>query len=60
MRSKVGSLCIFLGTALILGALSLFLYNIREASEAEQSVSDLLPQVMEQIKNFTKNDTELN
>lgn len=50
MRSKLGNLCMVLGVALVLTALSLFLYNQWEASGAEQSVQDLLPQLQQQIQ----------
>lgn len=39
-----------LGTALIFGALSLFIYNQREATEAEMVRVNLLPQLMEVIE----------
>ncbi len=41
----------FLGAALIFGALSLFLYNRHEATEAEQMSLNLLPQLVEEIEN---------
>lgn len=50
MRSKLGNLCMVLGAALVLTALSLFLYNQWEASGAERSVQVLLPQVQQQIQ----------
>lgn len=49
MRHKIGIICITLGTVLILGALSLLLYNQREAAKAEAAVNAVLPQLMEQI-----------
>ena len=49
MRHKIGIICITLGTVLILGALSLLLYNQREAAKAEAAVNAILPQLMEQI-----------
>ena len=49
MRHKIGIICITLGTVLILGALSLLLYNQREAANAEAAVNAVLPQLMEQI-----------
>lgn len=39
-----------LGAALVLGALSLFLYNQHEAAEAEQAAQILLPQLVEKIQ----------
>lgn len=38
-----------LGTALIFGALSLFIYNQKEAASAEQATVKLLPQLIEKI-----------
>jgi sortase A len=40
----------FLGTALIFGALSLFIYNQHEATEAKMANVHLLPQLMEVIE----------
>ena len=50
MRNKLGNLCMLLGAALVFCALTLFSYNQREASAAEQSVQVLLPQVQQQIQ----------
>lgn len=49
MRNKLGTICMILGTVLILAALSLFLWNRREAEMAGEAASDILPQVVEQI-----------
>ena len=49
MRNKLGTICMILGTVLILAALSLFLWNRREAEQAGEAASDILPQVVEQI-----------
>lgn len=52
-----------LGAALVLGALSIFLYNQHEASEAEKSVSDILPQLQDEIgldKTLPTDDEEMN
>ena len=43
-----------MGTALILAALSLLLYNRRQISEAEQASMDLLPQILEAIEEKTQ------
>lgn len=45
MKHKLGILCILLGTALLCGALSLFLHNRNEAAEAEQAVYAVLPEL---------------
>ena len=39
-----------LGTALIFGALSLFLFNRREVQQAEQASMDLMPQLLAAIE----------
>lgn len=49
MRNRVGTGCMILGAALILAALSLFLWNRREADMAEERSDKLLPLVVEQI-----------
>lgn len=49
MRNKLGTICMLLGTVLILAALSLFLWNRREAEQAGEAAADILPQVVEQI-----------
>lgn len=50
MRNKFGTLFMILGAALIVAALSLFLYNQREASEAEQASVELMPQLVSEIR----------
>ena len=47
-----------LGTALIFGALSLFLYNQHEAAEAGQAAGNLLPVLMEEIEAREGTDTD--
>ena len=49
MRNKLGTICMILGTVLILAALSLFLWNRREAEQGGEAAADILPQVVEQI-----------
>lgn len=49
MRRKIGIICMILGTALVLGALSIFLYNQHEAREAEKAASDILPKLQDEI-----------
>lgn len=58
MRSKLGNLCMVLGAALVLTALSLFLYNQWEASGAEQSVQALLPQLQQQLQERQEEQAE--
>lgn len=50
MRNKLGTICMILGAALVLGAFSLFLWNRREAGMAEASVETILPQVISKIE----------
>lgn len=50
MRHKLGIICITLGTALILSALALFLYNRRQDNAAGEASVNLLPQLLEQIR----------
>lgn len=49
MKNKLGTLCMLLGTVLIVAALSLFLWNRREADQAAEAVETILPRVVEQI-----------
>ena len=58
MRRKIGIICMILGAALVLGALSIFLYNQHEASEAEKSVSDILPQLQDEIDSDNTSPTD--
>lgn len=48
----------FFGAALIFGALSLFLYNQREDTEAERISVELMPQLMEAIEEKEVSPTE--
>ncbi len=54
MKKKAGLVCIIMGIVLVFGALSLFLYNQREAKQAEESVAEILPQVIEAIEENTQ------
>ena len=47
-----------LGTALIFGALSLFIYNQHEAAQAGQAAGNLLPVLMEEIEAHEGIDTD--
>lgn len=46
-----------LGAALVLAALSLFLWNQREDAQAGAAVAEILPQVVEEIEANMKDDT---
>lgn len=50
MKRKFGNLLMMLGAALVLGALALFLYNFKEANDAETAAVNLLPQLLDQIE----------
>ncbi|MGM9640971.1 MAG: sortase [Faecousia sp.] len=50
MRNKLGTICMVLGAVLILAALSLFFTNRREADQAEAAVEQILPRVMQSIR----------
>lgn len=56
MRNKLGTICMILGTVLILAALSLFLWNRREAEQAGEAAASILPQVVEQIAETAAED----
>ena len=47
-----------LGTALIIGALSLFLYNRQQTLQAEQASSNLMPQLLAIIEEKEESDAE--
>ena len=49
MRDKIGTICMGLGTVLILAALSLFLLNQIEDWRAGASVEETLPQLLERV-----------
>ena len=49
MKNKLGTLCMLLGTVLIVAALSLFLWNRREAEQAAEAAETILPRVVERI-----------
>lgn len=50
MRNKIGNFCMGLGTVLVLAALFLFLWNVREDSRAGLYAEDILPRIMSQIE----------
>ena len=47
---KAGNVCMLLGTALVLAALSLFLWNQREAAEAGRAAEAVLPRLVENME----------
>lgn len=50
MRNKFGIFCMILGTALLIGALALFLYNQQESQTAEEASVELVTQLVEQLE----------
>ena len=50
MKAKFGSILMFLGTALIFGALALFLYNQQQSDTAGEAARELMPQLIQQIQ----------
>lgn len=50
MSRKIGTICMLLGTVLILAALSLFLFNRKEDTQAEQAVEQVLPLLIERLE----------
>lgn len=60
MRSKIGITLMVLGTVLILGALSLVLYNRNEASRAAEASQKVMPELIQQIQERYQNTTNDN
>lgn len=58
MRSKPGIVCIILGAALLLGALLLAQINQREDAAAQQAAMEVMPQLVEQIRERAEKNTE--
>lgn len=58
MRIKIGNFSIILGTALMLGALSLFLWNRQEAQTAQAATAEVMPQLVSQICYAQENAAE--
>lgn len=58
MRRITGAVCLFLGTVLIFGALTLFVHNQHEETVAESRSEDLMPVLMEAIEEKEKSPTE--
>lgn len=51
MKSKLGGFLIFLGVLLMLGAVGLLLYNENEATMAETSAAEVMPELVSTIQN---------
>lgn len=52
-RNKLGVLCMAAGALLVLAALSLYLWNQREARRAEQAAEEIMPQLRQKTENPT-------
>lgn len=50
MRNKLGIICMLVGTALILGALYLFICNNRETEQAEEAAAEVMPEILVEIR----------
>ena len=53
VKSKIGVICIILGTLLLLGSSFLVLFNMHQDAEAGNAAADVLPQLVEQIRENT-------
>lgn len=53
MKSKVGIFCIVLGALLLVGALVLALFNMRQDASAGNAAAQILPQLVDQIRENT-------
>lgn len=58
MRRRIGNICMILGAALVLAALSLFLWNQNEDRQAGASAESILPEVIEQIETADGEETD--
>lgn len=59
MRRKLGVFLVILGSALIFGALALFLYNYREQEQAAEASSVVMPQIVEVIHRHREEQEEV-
>jgi sortase A len=59
MRNKIGNLLMILGAALIIAALSLFIYNRSEADAADKTAEEMTAKVIDQIHDL-ENEPEGN
>ena len=58
MRKKIGLLCMGIGAALLIAALSLLLYNWTENVNAGNAADEILPVIIEAIEESEDNSTE--
>lgn len=56
MRRKLGGIVMIFGAALVLAALSLFLWNGYENAQAGASVEEILPKVIEEIQESSEDN----
>ena len=58
MKRKVGTICMFLGAAFVMAALSLFLWNWNEDRQAGAAVEEILPRVVGEIETAESDETD--
>lgn len=54
MRNKLGTCCMIMGTVLMLGALSLFLFNRYQARRAQEAAEQLLPLIKQKTAQISE------
>ncbi len=57
MKNRIGNLCMILGTALVLAALALLLWNREEDRAAGKAVNEIIPQMVKQIEEPGQQET---
>lgn len=58
MRRKLGTICMVLGTMLVLAALLLTVWNRREARQADRSAQAVLSQIYQELEHAQERQTE--
>lgn len=58
MRRKLGMIFMIIGTVLVLAALSLTVWNQREARQADRSAQAVLPQIYQELEHAQERQTE--
>jgi len=59
VRRKTGSICIVFGAAFILAALCLFVWNWNENRKAGEAITEILPQVTDEIERAMQNAADI-
>lgn len=60
MKRKIGTVLMSVGTAFVLAALSLFIYNQYTAVSAEKASQELLPKLIEQVNQSSQDQIPFN